>query len=537
MLAEDLERSIEALVPRALAEPWDNVGLLVGRRGIEVRKVLVALDLTEDVVVEAVTGDYQAVITHHPLIFAPLKRVTDRDRVGVYVTQLVAADVVLFACHTNLDAAPGGLNDLVARELGLADLWPLVRMSAGFKKFVGFVPGAALQRVSRAVFAAGAGGIGAYEGCSFEMSGEGTFVPGREARPGIGRVGTPERVAEVRFETVVPAGRVATVVQAFIDAHPYEEPAFDIYPVEDVVTAGGQGRVGRTRTPVSLVSLAETAAEVFGLPEVCYAGDPERVIDTVAVVTGSGSGLMDAAAGVADAFITGDLKYHDADRAASLGLALLQIPHDHLETWAMARWTETLAAALSGEGVVVGFSERGRSPWRKARPVSHEGEPNGVARLFDLEEAGGAMPEGLVGVRAGDGDGLFLLRTDGASRGNPGPGAIGVVLEDEDGTVLEEIGACIGTATNNQAEYQALLTGLETALDRGVLRVRILSDSELLVRQLRQEYKVKNEQLKELYLEARSLIQRFERVEIKHVSREQNVRADELANRALDGAS
>ncbi len=538
MLVEDLERSIEGLVPRALAESWDNVGLLVGRRGIEVRKVLVALDLTEDVVVEAVTGEYQAVITHHPLIFAPLKRVTDRDRVGVFVTQLVAADVSLIACHTNLDAAPGGLNDLVARELGLADLSPLVRMSAGRMKLVGFVPEEALEVVSKAVFAAGAGRVGAYEGCSFETRGQGTFVARAEARPAIGRVGVPERMPEVRFETVVPVGRVAFVVQAFIAAHPYEEPAFDIYPVEDVLTAGGQGRVGRTRTQISLVSLAETAAEVFGLPEVCFAGDPERLIDTVAVVTGSGSGLMEAAGAAADAFITGDLKYHDADRAASMGLALLQIPHDHLETWAMARWAETLAATLSGEGVVVDFSKRGRSPWRKARPVSHEGEPDGISRLFDLEEAGGEAPERFIGVLAGTGEanGLFLLRTDGASRGNPGPGAIGVVLEDEDGTVLEEIGACIGTTTNNQAEYQALLTGLETALDRGVSRVRILSDSELLVRQLRQEYKVKNEQLKELYLEARSLIQRFERVEIKHVSREQNARADELANRALDGA-
>lgn len=537
MLVEDLERVIESLAPRALAEPWDNVGLLVGRRGTEVRKVLVALDLTGDVVVEAVTGEYQAVLTHHPLIFAPLKRITDRDRVGIFVTQLIAADVALFACHTNLDAAPGGLNDLVARELGLADLWPLVRMSAGVKKLVGFVPEAALEEVSRAVFAAGAGRIGEYEGCAFHVPGEGTFVPGPDSHPAVGSPGARERIPEVRFETVVPAGRTAPVVQAFIDAHPYEEPAFDVYPVEDVITSGGQGRVGRTRTQISLLSLAETAAEVFGLGHACFAGDPERVIDTVAVVTGSGSSLMEAAAGVADAFVTGDLKYHDADRAAALGLALLQIPHDHLETWAMARWAEGLGARLSGDGVVVDFSARGRSPWRSAKPVSHDGEPDGVARLFDLEEAGGDAPERSVEVLVGTvaADGLFLLRTDGASRGNPGPGAIGVVLEDEDGNVLEEVGARIGTATNNQAEYQALLTGLETALDRGVSRVRILSDSELLVRQLRQEYKVKNEHLKELYLQARSLFQRFERVEVKHVPREQNARADELANQALDG--
>ena len=536
MLVEDLERRIEALAPPELAEPWDNIGLLVGRRGTEVRKVLVALDPTEDVVVEAVTGDYQAIVTHHPLIFAPLKRVTDRDRVGVMVTQLIAADVALFACHTNLDAAPGGLNDVVARELGLADLSPLVRMPAGFKKLVGFVPEEAFEGVSRAVFAAGAGHIGDYDGCAFEIRGEGTFRPGRGAQPAIGRSGVPERVAEVRFETVVPAHQVAAVVQAFIDAHPYEEPALDVYPVENVLKSGGQGRVGRMRTQASLLSFAETAAEVFGLAEVCFSGDADRIVDGVAVVTGSGSSLMEAAATVADVLVTGDLKYHDADRAQDLGLALLHIPHDHLETWAVARWTETLAARLESDDVSVDFSSRGRSPWCKVRPVSHRGEPNGVVRLFDVEEAGGEVRERLPGPAAdGDSDGVFLLRTDGASRGNPGPGAIGIVLEDEEGNTLEEIGVRIGTATNNQAEYQALLTGLETALDRGVQRVRILSDSELLVRQLRQEYRVKNEQLKELFLQARSLIQRFDRVEIKHVSREQNARADELANLALDG--
>ncbi len=537
MLVEDLERSIEVMLPRALAESWDNVGLLVGRRGTVVRKILVALDICEDVVVEAVTGGFQAIITHHPLIFTPLARVTDRDRVGVIVTQLIAADIALFACHTNLDAAPEGLNDIVARELGLADMWPLVRATAGVKKLVGFVPEEALGRVADAVFEAGGGRIGEYERCAFETGGEGSFVPSTEARPTVGVPGRPERVAEIRFETVVPAGKVVSVVQAFIESHPYEEPAFDVYPVDNVISNGGIGRVGKTRIPISLVSLAETAAEVFGLPEVCYVGDAERAIDRVAVVTGSGAGLMEQAAAVADAYVTGDLKYHDADRAAALGLALIVIPHDHLETWAMTRWSEVLAAHLLDQNVAVQFSTSARSPWRKARPVSHAGVRGGASRLFDLEEAGGEVPERALQLGVpdtNDGD-SFVLRTDGASRGNPGPAAIGVVLEDPDGNVLEEIGACIGTATNNQAEYQALLTGLETALDRGVVRVQINSDSELMVRQLRQEYKVKNEQLKELYLQARALIQRFERVDVKHVPRDENQRADALANRALDG--
>ncbi len=546
MLVEDLERVLDELAPRTLTEPWDTTGLLVGRRGTEIAQVIVALDLSEDVVVEAVTGGYQAIITHHPLLFTPLRRVTDADRRGMLVSQLIAADVAYFAAHTNLDGAVGGLCDLVAQELGLLDLHPLVRAGAGRKKFVGFVPPEAMDRVSGAVFAAGAGRIGEYRECAFAGSGEGTFVPGATAAPHVGRPGRPERVAEVRWETIVPTERLAEVINAYLEAHPYEEPAFDVYPLEDVLVRGGQGRVGSTRAATSLLSLAETAAEAFGLSEVTYAGDGERIVDRVAVVTGSGGSLMEVAAGRADAFVTGDLHYHDAERAADLGLDVIVLPHGRLEAWAMRRWTETLEAALLAWSVPASFSARGRSPWHAVRPVAGvRPDPGGpvdkVARLFDLEQAAGGESSGEAGAVLGsittadDEPPVYVLRTDGGSRGNPGPSAIGVILEDEQGTVLEEIGVCIGTATSNQAEYQALITGLETAVDRGVRRLRILADSELLVRQMRQEYKVRNAGLKELYLQARTLVRQFDRVEIKHVPREENVAADALVNRALDG--
>lgn len=444
MLVEDLERVLDELAPGTLTEPWDVTGLLVGRRGTEVTKVLVALDLTEDVVVEAVTGGYKAIVTHHPLLFTPLHRVTDADRRGLLVSQLIAADVAYLAAHTNLDGAVGGLCDLAASELGLLDLHPLV-------------------------------------------------------------------------------------------------------PTQDVATRGGQGRVGSTRAATSLLSLAETAAEAFGLCEVTYAGDGDRVVDRVAVVTGSGGSLMEAAAVHADVFVTGDLHYHDAERAADLGLDLIVLPHGRLEAWAMRHWTEALDAALQKWSVPARFSTLGRSPWRAVRPVGGQrpepvGSPDTVARLFDLEEAGAGESSGeaeaaLPGnpTAADDEAPVFVLRTDGGSRGNPGPSAIGVILENDQGTVFEEIGACIGTATSNQAEYQALITGLETAVDRGVRRLRILADSELLVRQMRQEYKVRNAGLKELYLQARALVREFDRVEIKHVPREENAAADALVNRALDG--
>ena len=537
VLVEDLERVLEALAPRELAEPWDNTGLLVGRRGSEVRRVLVALDLSEDVLVEAVTGGFQAVVTHHPLLFRPLSRITDRERTGVLVTQLIAADIALFACHTNLDGAAGGLCDLAAGEFGLVRTWPLVRPDAGWKKLVGFVPEDALDRVSAAVFAAGAGRIGAYSECAFRVGGEGSFTPGIGAKPFTGTVDRRERTPEVRWETVVPASRVATVVQAFLAAHPYEEPAFDLYPLENVLSSGGQGRVGSALVPLPLVSLAETVAEMLDLSEVTYSGDPDRLVDTVAVVTGSGAGLMEAAAAAgAGAFITGDVRYHDADRASDLGLSLVVAPHGELETWALRRWVPALREALAGQEVEVQFARASTAAWSTAHRAAGTDAGDGALRLFDLGRAEGTSTAAEpAGPESEEDLQVYTLRIDGGSRGNPGPSAIGVVLEDEDGVVVEEIGDRIGHATNNVAEYQALITGLETALDRGVRRLRILSDSLLLVRQMRQEFKVKNLQLKELWMQASALVRRFDRVEIKHVPREENAAADLLVNRALDG--
>jgi dinuclear metal center YbgI/SA1388 family protein len=551
-LVEDLERVLESLAPRRLAEPWDTVGLLVGRRGVEVRRILVALDLTQEVVRQAATEGYQVILTHHPLLFRPLQRVTDGDRRGLLVHQLIAADLAYFALHTNLDAAPGGLAETAAEELGIRDLLPLTRSLVDWKKLVAFVPPEAFDKVSRAVYSAGAGEIGEYRECGYELRGEGTFLPSDQAQPHIGQAGRRERVDEIRWETVVPAAAVPRVVHALIESHPYEEPAFDLYPLENLTARTGQGRVGSLLNTLSLAGLAETVAEAFALREVGYAGDPEGQVDRVAVVPGSGGSLMEQAALVADVLITGDLRYHDAERAQDLGLALVYVPHGHLETWALRRWLARLRQAVQGRACEVHFSDASRSPWRKAYPVSPQSREPGVVHLVDvkkstgvsggegmsLDAASGRVRERPDILQAGD-DGtdqtLYRLHVDGGSRGNPGPSAIGVVLCDEEGVVVEEIGARIGHATNNVAEYQALVTGLETALDRGVRSLRIISDSELLVRQLKQEYRVKSESLKELFAQAHSLIHQFDHVEVKHVPRGENQVADALVNAALDG--
>jgi len=512
----------------------------VGRRGNEVERVLVALELTPEVLVEAVAEGFHAIVTHHPLLFRPLSAVVDDSRVGTLLQQLVKADIALFACHTNLDGARGGLCDIAAAELGLVDAKPLRHGSASQRKLVGFVPPASLEQVKAAVYEAGAGRLGAYEACGFGVAGRGEFRPLPGAHPVVGRVGRAETVEEVRFETLVPESRVAAVVRAFVAAHPYEEPAFDVYPVENRLVSAGTGRVGRTRVTLSLVSFAETVAEAFGLDRMQYAGDPDRMVDRVAVVTGSGAGLIESAAEVADVLVTGDLTHHDAERALDRGVAVVAVPHFDMEAVSLGIWCDRLAGRLEEYGVPVVFARSSRSPWRTVFSLEAGERVGGSLALFDLEhvEGGDASP-GAMRVQAAEGreeaEPTYLLRVDGGSRGNPGPSAIGVVLEDSEGVVLEEIGAPIGQATNNVAEYQALITGLETALDRGVKRVLIHSDSELVVKQLRHEYKVKNADLKELFLQVSGLVHRFDHVEIRHVSREENAAADRLVNLALDG--
>jgi dinuclear metal center YbgI/SA1388 family protein len=518
MLVADLEAVLEKLAPRALAEPGDNVGLLVGDRQAAARRVLVSLELTDSVLAEAVAGGCDTILTHHPFLFSPVSSVVEsrpRERV---VRELVRRGIDLFACHTNLDSAEGGIGAIAAEALGLEGVVPLRRNPAGWAKFVGFVPPEAVEKVAAAVFAAGAGGIGAYEDCAFAAEGRGWFTPGPEAHPAIGQLDVPERVPELRWETIVPRGRLGAVIEAYLAAHPYEEPAFDVYAVEDVLTRAGLGRSGALPVPTTVAELAGQVAGLFDLSTCAWAGDGARQVRRVAVVPGSGRSLMGDAAGH-DVLITGDLGYHEADRVAEMGLAVINAPHGELEWWCMRRWIPALEAALTGSGVRVVTSKAWRSPWNNAA-----GNP-AQSQLFDVAAPAAAPPRKL------------RLRVDGGSRGNPGPGGIGVVLEDGDGHVVEEFGRAIGVCTNNVAEYRALLAGLELAERAGVEELEILADSELLVKQVRGEYKVKNEGLRPLHEEAKLRLRAFKKYAIRHVPRAQNKEADRLVNKALDEAA
>jgi dinuclear metal center YbgI/SA1388 family protein len=371
VLVADLLRLLERLAPAHLAQPWDNCGLLVGDSAAPVCRVLSTLELTAAVLEEVVAGGFDTVLTHHPLLFTPVRTLVESHPKERLLRGLVQNRITLVACHTNLDAAAGGLADIAAEALGLRDVAPLEPASAGWVKFVGFVPADALDKVAAAVFAAGGGGIGDYSECGFASEGTGWFTPGSGSHPAVGEVAKPERTPEVRWETVAPRERVAAVVRAFVSAHPYEEPAFDLYPVDDVLALVGLGRVGVLPVKTTVESLSSRVAELFELPSVAWSGDGGATVTRVGVLPGSGRGSAESASGVCDALITGDLGYHDSEIASEGGLSLIDAPHGDLEWWAFKRWCGSLTAQLASEGVGLTVSDKWRSPWKRLGGASY----------------------------------------------------------------------------------------------------------------------------------------------------------------------
>lgn len=322
----------EAWAPKRYAEDWDPVGLHIGELGRPVDRVLVSLDVDERVVDEAIERGAQLIIAHHPLFFRPLKRIWTDTPEGRIIAKCIEHRISVYAAHTNLDVAPGGVNDLLADRLQLVDRKPL-QSSYGeaLYKLVVFAPVEAAETVREALAKAGAGTIGAYEACSYEMTGTGRFTPTEEANPQIGSRGTPEAVEEVRIEVLVPELKKARVLKALLRAHPYEEPAFDVILLDQQTDEQGLGRIGRLEEPMTLRQFAQRTKEQLDVPAVRIVGSPEEVVQRVAVLGGSGSKYVHAAkrAG-ADVYVTGDMDFHTAQACEAMGLAVVD-PGHHAE--------------------------------------------------------------------------------------------------------------------------------------------------------------------------------------------------------------
>ncbi|MBW7458743.1 Nif3-like dinuclear metal center hexameric protein [Paenibacillus sepulcri] len=323
---------MEQLAPKHLAVENDKIGLQLGTLQKEISKVLVALDVTDEVVDEAIASGAGLIIAHHAIIYRPLAKLDTSTPAGRLYEKLIKHDIAVYIAHTNLDSAEGGINDWMADLVGIAQegraSLEIVHTDKLFKLVV-FVPAAHEDAVLQAIWNAGAGETGNYSCSSFKLEGTGTFLPGAQAQPFIGKHGQLEQVSEVRVETIVPQSLQRKVVQAMIKAHPYEEVAYDLYPLEINGPSYGLGRVGKLPEPVKLIELAELVKQVFDVPAVRMVGDPDTVVRKAAVLGGSGGRYVKHAqfAG-ADVLITGDIDYHTAHDALVAGLCIIDPGHN-----------------------------------------------------------------------------------------------------------------------------------------------------------------------------------------------------------------
>jgi len=352
---QDLIGLVHKLYPPSLAEDWDNVGLHVGDPNMVVTNILVALDPSEANLDAALRQGAQVLATHHPLIFRPLKSLTPRDETGRVLFRAVCEGIAVLCAHTNLDRAGDGLNDWLATRLGLTDSLPLAGEGEGeLLKLVVFVPAGYEQRVAEALHGAGAGHLGRYDQCSFRTLGTGTFRPGAGTHPFIGSEGMTESVREIRLETVVPRAMVGKVLPRMLKAHPYEEVAYDLIPLANGRPDIGLGRIGRLPAPVDLAIFAAQVKHALACPTLRLVGDPAAKVTKIAVCGGSGANLLhEAARQGADVLVTGDVKYHEARAAESLGVALLDAGHFATEQLMVDELTARLKQAAQARRLTI----------------------------------------------------------------------------------------------------------------------------------------------------------------------------------------
>ena len=320
---------LDEFAPRELSAEWDNVGLLLGDRSAAVERVMTCLTVTPDSAAEAIQEGAQLIVTHHPILFRPVKRLTTDTPEGRMLLALARGNVAVYSPHTAFDNVKGGINDIIADRLGLVDVVALRRnQGPRLCKVVVFVPDADLPKVSDALFAGGAGRIGQYSECSFRLAGTGTFFGSDASNPTVGVKGRREEVNEWRLEVICPEPAVESVVAAMRKAHSYEEPAFDVYSLRPGVGSGGAGRIGSLPAEVTLAELAKTVQSALSAKHVDIVGNPATSVRRLALACGAAAEFMhDALAQRADVFLTGEARFHDYLAAQANGLQLVLPGH------------------------------------------------------------------------------------------------------------------------------------------------------------------------------------------------------------------
>lgn len=311
MQVKDIVNFLATLAPPAYQESYDNSGLIVGDPNMEVTSALLCLDSTEAIIDEAIKRGCQMVIAHHPIVFGGLKRFNGSNYVERTVIKAIKNDIAVYAIHTNLDNVQHGVNAKICERLGLTNTRILSPKSDLLRKLVTFVPTAQAEQVRSALFQAGAGHIGNYSETSFNLSGKGTFKGNNNTDPFVGNKGERHTEAEERIETVFEAVHERAVINALITAHPYEEVAYDIYPITNSLPSIGSGMVGELNERMDEREFLLFVKDKMKAPMLRYTALLDKPIQKVAVCGGSGSFLLNTAKrSGADIFITADYKYH-----------------------------------------------------------------------------------------------------------------------------------------------------------------------------------------------------------------------------------
>ena len=342
-----LTETLDEWFPKRLAASWDNTGLLIGSKKNKVEKILACLTVTFDVCAEATAWGADLIISHHPLMFKPIQQITDESPEGLILQKLCRHGVALYSPHTSHDGCLGGINDQLADLIGMTGLRPLFpAMSPRSVKLVTFVPSSHLREISRELFAAGGGQIGKYSGCSFRGEGVGTFFGEDGTNPVIGTAGNAETVSEHRLEIVFPSQKIHEAISRLKKVHPYEEPAFDIYPLDPTPSREGNGRIGRLNSPTILGQLSQRIAKLAPSELIQSIGHDFLPVTTVAIGCGaSGEWVKVAKEQHADLFITGEMRYHDMLWAHQAGMAAIVLGHHSSESFAM----KTMVTRLKGK--------------------------------------------------------------------------------------------------------------------------------------------------------------------------------------------
>lgn len=311
MKISEIMNCLEQVAPLQLQESYDNAGLITGESGWEVTGVLVTLDATEAVINEAISKKCNLVVAHHPIVFSGLKKINGKTYVERTIIKAIKNDIAIYAIHTNLDNVQQGVNQKIAEKLGLINTKILQPKGGLLNKLVTFVPHASLEQVKEAIFAAGAGNIGNYDGCSFTVTGNGTFRGNENSNPAAGKPGQQHTEPESRLETIFPSYLKNKVLNALFQAHPYEEVAYDIYPLENQWNNIGAGLIGDLQEPMEAMNFLKHLKIKMNTASIRYT-EVDKPIRKVALCGGAGSFLLrQAISAGADAYVSADFKYHE----------------------------------------------------------------------------------------------------------------------------------------------------------------------------------------------------------------------------------